>query len=46
MGVLKTGLAAGLLVGPFIASALGFIAGLMPSLQATRLRIVDALRRN
>lgn len=35
-----------LVLGVVLMLTLGFIAGLMPSLQATRLRIVDALRRN
>lgn len=35
-----------LVIGVGLMLSLGLVAGLMPSLQATRLRIVDALRRN
>lgn len=35
-----------LVTGVVLIVSLGLIAGLMPALQATRLRIVDALRRN
>jgi putative ABC transport system permease protein len=34
-----------LLVGAGIAVALGLLTGLFPALQATRLRVADALRR-
>ena len=36
---------ADLVRGALIALALGIVAGIMPALQAMRLRIVDALRR-
>jgi putative ABC transport system permease protein len=35
-----------LALGVVLVVSLGFVAGVLPALQATRLRIVDALRRN
>jgi putative ABC transport system permease protein len=34
-----------LLVGAALCLALGLLTGLLPALQATRLRVADALRR-